>query len=73
MDNQSTHDDDAAIIRANAFIADPWDEETAVAVALVRDLLNRVLEKKVEIRGLESQINNLKNEVKDLKEIFVGD
>ncbi len=60
MDNNSTHNDDQAIIQANRFIAICRDRRTAEIVRALRD---RVLEKKVEIRGLEGQINTLKGEL----------
>ena len=46
----STHDDDAAVIQANRYIATSKDRTTT---DLVRQLLNRIGEKKVEMRGLE--------------------
>lgn len=60
MDNSSTHADDDAVLRANRYIA---THKAGADVELVRSLLNRVLEKKVEMRGLEGQISTLKGEL----------
>lgn len=66
----STHDDDEFVIRANHFIQTSDDRE---AVEIVRGCRHRVDEKKVEIRGLEGQINTLKERVSQLEEMLVGD
>lgn len=61
MDNSSTHDDDVAILAAQEYLnGTPLvGEENDI----IKDLMNRVLEKKVEIRGLEGQITTLKGEL----------
>jgi len=63
----STHDDDAAVIQANRFIATSKDR---VATELVRQLLNRIGEKKVEMRGLEGQVETLQRRVNELEKPF---
>ena len=60
----STHDDDAAVIQANRYIATSKDRTTT---DLVRQLLNRIGEKRVEMRGLEGQIKTLQERVKQLE------
>lgn len=60
----STHDDDAAVIQANRFIATSKDRN---ATELVRQLLNRIGEKKVEMRGLEGQVTTLQKQVEILQ------
>ena len=59
MDNASTHEDDEFVVAAQQYLAESMDP---TACPLIRDLLNRVLEKKVEIRGLESQVHSLQGE-----------
>ncbi len=56
MMNASTHADDEIVLQANRFISTSKDRKTA---GLVRALLNRIGEKKVEMRGLEGQISTL--------------
>lgn len=62
----STHDDDEFVIRANQFIKGGMTDDP-VAIELVTGLLNRVGEKKVEIRGLEGQIKTLQEQVAHLQ------
>jgi phage shock protein A len=59
-----THDDDEAVIQANRFIATSKDRN---ATELVRQLLNRIGEKKVEMRGLEGQITTLREQAETLQ------
>ena len=60
----NTHDDDAVVIQANRYIATSKDRATT---DLVRQLLNRIGEKKVEMRGLEGQVKTLQERVKQLE------
>lgn len=57
----STHDDDEFVIRASQFIKGGMTDDP-VAIELVAGLLNRIGEKKVEMRGLEGQIETLRQE-----------
>lgn len=66
----STHEDDEFVIRANKFISESDDRE---AVEIIRGCRHRVDEKKVEIRGLEGQVNTLQEKVHQLEEMLVGD
>lgn len=56
----STHLDDEVVIQANNFIKGGMTDDP-IAIDLVRQLLNRIGEKKVEIRGLEGQVATLKH------------
>ena len=45
--------------------------KAGATVELVRELLNRIGEKKVEIRGLEGQVSVLKQRVSEVEDAFI--
>lgn len=70
--SMNSPDDDAIIIRANAFISSQIAVDPAEIVELVRDLKNHVEDMFVERRGHDMQAVKLKNEKGDLELAIVN-
>lgn len=68
MENESSHQDDEIVLKVQGYLKDNPQRKGWEEYGMLRALLDRIMEKKVEIRGLEAQVNSLQRQLQKAKD-----